>query len=315
MDIVLGRLGVRPLQALARGVASGRSGLRFVAVLVVTPCAVEAQAVTREEVDSALAAYVTRYQDYQTTKLASDELAGMWEGLNAQLQQAREREDESEESRLLPEIQDLAEEREGAGAELRRVEELWRETGNHLIQTVVHYQLALSDRLETVDEGARNDILRELEAMSDVRRGVEEQMGPREPLVVPTMPAIIRALPERTPTDLRRKAASYRDFADQLDRYLVEVDEEIARLRTDQQRENQMQAFLRDPLGIRRVPVRTGDGGSGAGGADTTEVDLTGPTLEQQIGNLLQTRELIVDERDRALAEADELDRRAGGGP
>ena len=297
------------------GAVAGRFALRCVAALAVTPCALGAQSgsVTREQVDSALAAYVAVYEDYQEAKRVSGDLAGMWDGLNEQLRRARERQDEAEESRLLPEIQDLAEEREGAGAELRRVEADWHDAGNNLMQTVVMYQLVLSDRLGVANEGDREDILAELGAMGEVRREVEEQMGPRELRAVPEMPAIIRALPERTPTDLRRKAASYRDFAGRLDQYLTEVDDEIARLQTDQQRENQMQAFGRDPLGMRVVPVRV-DAGSGGGAADTTEVDLTRPTLAQQIENLQETRALVEEQRDLALAEADELERRAGGG-
>ena len=310
MDITSRDDSVPP--ALARGFPGGRCALRLIIALAVTPCGIEGQAVVRASVDSTHQGYMEAYEAYQETRRALDELTGRWQSLLDRLDEAQERRDEGAIIRLRPDIQELADEIEKDGAALDGVEREWYEAGRALIQIIGDYQLDLSSRLQVADEASQADLLREFNEMQNLRHEVEEQMGPREPLRLPE--TNIQDLPEDTPVDLMRKAASYRDYARKLDGLLPVLDEEIDRLERDRQREDQMRAYGRDPLGNRILPVRVVTGSGGAG-ADTTEVDLTSRTLAQQIEALRLLEEEVRRERDRFLAEADELERRAGGSP
>ncbi len=297
----------------ARGFSRGWSALRCIIVLAVTPCGIEGQNVVRDSVDSRRQVYTEAYDAYQETRSALDELTGRWQSLLDRLDEAQERGDEAAINRLRPDIQELADEIEKDGAALDGVEREWYEAGRALIQIIGDYQLDLSSRLQAADEASQVNLLQEFNEMQNLRDEVEGQMGPREPLRLPE--TNIQDLPENTPVDLMRKAASYRDYARKLDGLLPVLVEEIERLERDRQREDQMRAYDRDPLGNRILPVRVGGTGSGGAGADTTEVDLTSRTLAQQIEAMRQLEEEVQRERDRFLAEAEELERRAGGSP
>ncbi len=288
--------------------------MQSIVVLAMTPCLLGAQDVTRADVDSAHADYVAAYEAHQETRRVWEDVAGRWESLIEQQDQARERGDEATLNRLLTDIQGLVEEREDAEAETKRAEEDWYEAGMVLIQRIGAYQRQLSDQLLEADQSSQDELLREFDEMRDLRVQVDGQMGPREPLSLPEMP-LIQALAEDTPVDLRRKAASFEDFAGRLDRLLLEVEDELGRLRNDLQTENQMRAYGRDPFGLRIVPVGAGGAGAGGAAADTTEAGLARPTLSQQIESLEQLRENVIETRDQALAEARELRSRIGGTP
>ena len=303
--------------ALRRSRRPGGLACGLLALLAAAPCLaggvrLAAQEVTRADVDSTNAAYLTAYGAHQEARRLWEELAGRWESLIDQQDQARERGDESALNRLLADIQDLVVEREDAQAEARQAESLWYEAGIALVQRIGAYQRHLSDQLLQASQGSQDDLLREFDEMRELRNQVDGQMGPREPLTLPEMP-IIQALAEDTPVDLRRKAASFEDFAGRLERLLLELDDELERLRNDLQTENQMRAYGRDPFGLRIVPVGTGGTGAGGGGADTTEVELARPTLSQQLEILEQLRENVIQTRDQALAQARELRSRTGG--
>lgn len=320
MDVTPCHPGVSPHDPLpARGPPHGHgpaAGVRLslwcIVVLAVTPCALNGQNVGRAAVDSAHAAYTEAYQAYRETRQAWDELAARWENLIDQLDQARERGDETEMNRLRPDIQEVAEEKEDARTEFGRVEAAWYESGRTLTQRIGGYQRILSDRLlaaDAVDQGA---LLQEFDEMGALRGRIEEEMGPQEPLRLPDMPTI-EALPEDTPAARRRKAASFDDYADTLERLGAALADEIQRLERDQQTENIMRVWDRDRLGRRVLPTGVGGAGPGRAGADTTEVDLTQPTLAERIESLKEQLRDVENITNRLRGQAEILRRRPGG--
>ena len=313
MDVASRHPAVSLLPALAGCLSAGRAAVRCVAVLVVTPWVLGAQNVAREAVGAAHDTYQEAYQAYQDTLSTLNGLEGRWASLIDQLDQARERGDEAAMNRLRPDFQELSEQKEAAEARSRRAEAVWREAGRILIQRIGAFQQILSEQLLAADEDTQVALLSDFDEMGRLRVEVEEDMGPRE-LGFPVAPNI-QELPEDTPVDRLRKAASWDEYAGKLDRFREELETEILRLERDQQIEAQMSAFGRDPLGMRDVPVRTGGAGGGRAGADTTEVDLTQPTLAQEIDQLRRMQDQVVEEMKRVQEQAAELRGRPGGNP
>lgn len=306
--------GAWPAPALSHGLLARRSALWCIVVLALAPCALEAQNVARAAVDSMHLDYLEAYRVYQETRLAWDEVTARWENLFDQLRRAEERGDEAAKSRLRPEIQGTAEERQGARNEFRKAEADWYDAGRALIQIVGSYRLVLSNRLLAADEETQDVLLDEYNEMNALRDEVGDQMGPQEPLTLPEMPNL-EALPEDTPAEQRRKLASLEDHVEMLDRLLADLDTEIERLEVDLQSENIMRAWERDAAGRRNLPTGVGGAGAGGTGADTTEVDLDEPTLAQQIETLKQLENAVGDARDRFQELAEELRRLVGGSP
>ena len=291
-----------------------RSALWCIVVVAFAPCALEAQNDARAAVISTHDDYLEAYRVYQDARSTWDEVTARWEDLFNQLARANERGDEAAKSRLRPEMQGTAEERTAARNEFRRAEADWYAAGRALIQIVGTYQLVLSNRLLAADEETQDDLLDEYNEMNTLRAEVEDQMGPQEPLTLPAMPNL-EALPENTPTERRRKLASFDDRVETLNRLLEELNTEIERLDTDLQSENIMRAWERDAAGRRNLPTGVGGAGARGTGADTTEVDLDEPTLAQQIETLKQLEGEVEVNRDRFQELANELRQRLGGTP
>ncbi|MDE2655528.1 MAG: hypothetical protein OXI71_17160 [Gemmatimonadota bacterium] len=296
------------------GLAAGRSVLRCLVLAAVVPGVLEAQDVNREAVDSAHTAYLDVYKVYQDTRATWDDVTDRWESLIDSLEQADRRGDEAARNRLRPAIQGMVGERGEARREFRKAEADWYDAGRTLILRIGAYQLYLSNQLLGADEETQDALLDEYDEMDALRDEVEDQMGPQEPLTLPEMPHL-EALPENTPAEVRRKAASLEDHVAVLDRLLDDLDSEIGRLEVDLQSENIMRRWERDPGGRRNLPTGVGGAGAGGTGADTTEVDLDEPTLAQQIEELKQLKEEVTDNRDRFQERAEELRRRLGGTP
>ena len=314
MDVTPHHRGTWPAPVLSKGLLAGRSALWCIVVLAVGPCALKAQNDPRAAVDTAHFDYLEAYQVYQDTRSTWDEMTARWENLFDQLNRARERGDESTRSRLQPEIQGVAEERQDALKEFRSAEGEWYEAGRVLIQRVGAYQNLLSNRLLVADEETQDVLLDEYSAMDALRDDVREQMGPQEPLRLPQMPTL-EALPEDTPAERRRKANSFDGFVATLGRLLEDLGTEIRRLELDLQTENIMRAWERDAAGRRNVPTGVGGAGAGGTGADTTEVDLDEPTLAQQIQNLKELQANVERIQIQYREQAEALRRRSGGTP
>lgn len=302
-----------PLHGILAARGPNRRALWCIVVLALSPCTLAAQDIARAAVDSAHNDYLGAYRVYQDTRSAWDEVTGRWELLLDELRRANEREDESARSRLQPDIQGVAEERQAALKEFRSAEGEWYEAGRVLIGRVGAYQNVLSTRLLAADEETQDILLEEYNGMGALRDEVREQMGPQEPLGLPDMPNL-EALPENTPAERRRKANSFDSFASTLGEILEDFNAEINRLELDLQTENMMRSFELDPAGRRNLPTGVGSAGAGGTGADTTEVDLDEPTLAERIANLKELAEEIEGRQRQYRERAEEL-RRPGGGP
>lgn len=258
--------------------------------------------------------YDAAYHNYQGKLGDFQILDDDWVRLNDELEQVRQT-NPRRIRLLLPEIQQLSEERTVVLNEVRAAERAWRDAGGALVSALDGYLDLLSLQIRRPPVGdSVNDLVDEFNRWSQRLEEVEAELGPRLPLELRPMPDV-RALDTDTPVQLRNKARLLEEEARRVNNLLVYVQEEIDALRRRLERERSsadLQA-RRDRFEVNVVPVGTTVEDPQVAVTDSTGVDLA-LTPAQRLERLETFRDEVEARRDQLLEQArelrDEADRR-----
>ncbi len=251
--------------------------------------------------------YDAAYHNYQGKLGDFQILDADWVRLNDELEQVRQT-NPRRIRLLLPEIQQLSEERTVVLNEVRAAERAWRDAGDALVSALDGYLDLLSLQIRDPPVGdSVNDLVDEYDRWSRRLEEVETQLGPRLPLELRPMPDV-RALDTDTPVQLRNKARLLEEEARRVNNLLVYVQEEIDALRRRLERERSsadLQA-RRDRFEVNVVPVGTTVEDPQVAVTDSTGVDLA-LTPAQRLERLETFRDEVEARRDQLLEQAQEL--------
>lgn len=294
-----------------------RSPLLLVATALaatVAPLRLAAQENALEVVENWNQVYDAAYHNYQGKEGAFRIVDAEWVRLNDELEQIR-RTNPRRTRLLLPEIQQLSEQRTVATSEVRGARRQWHDAGDALISALDGYLDLLNLQMQGTPLGdAFNDLLAEFNRWSQRLEEVESQLGPRLSLELRPMPDV-RALDTDTPLQLRNKARLLEEEARRVNNSLVDVEEEIDALRRRQERERSSADLQARYDRFDDIVPPVGDPE-----VDPPEVvpDSTGTGLAQTPAQRLERLETFRDEvearRDQLLEQArefrDEAERR-----
>ncbi len=251
--------------------------------------------------------YDAAYHNYQGKLGDFQILDADWVRLNDELEQVRQT-NPRRIRLLLPEIQQLSEERTVVLNEVRAAERAWRDAGDALVSALDGYLDLLSLQIRRPPVGdSVNDLVDEFNRWSQRLEEVEAELGPRLPLELRPMPDV-RALDSDTPVQLRNKARLLEEEARRVDNLLVDVQEEIDALgrRLERERSSADLQARRDRFEVNVVPVGTTVEDPQAAVTDSTGVDLA-LTPAQRLERLETFRDEVEARRDQLLEQAREL--------
>lgn len=251
--------------------------------------------------------YDAAYHNYQAKVGDFRIVDADWVRLNDELEQVRQT-NPRRTRLLLPEAQQLSEERTVVANEVRAAEREWRDAGAALVSALDGYLDLLNLQIRGTPLGdAFNDRIAEYDRWSERLEEVEAQLGPRLSLELRPMPDV-RALDTDTPVQLRNKARLLEEEARRVNNSLEDVEEEIDALRRRQERErsnSDFQARL-ERFNVVDPPVGTAANDPTVVVTDSTGVDLA-LTPEQRLERLETFRDEVEARRDQLLEQAAEL--------